>query len=409
MVDSYADCESGTPDVDSESGASNAHSDSHGAGEQSALSDTPLSPSGRSASSQNKSSEPSGDRETLVRKRKRRRRKHQGLRITAIVLAALIIISATAAWAALNAVRSGEKAVSVNIDKASVEVGKDAVTEDGGKTVSYKGHGYVLNENIVSLVFIGFDRFASSEGGEPAGQADSIIAMAFDTQSGKITAISVPRDSMVDVSEFASGIFPDKDAIQLCLTFSYGDGGTTSCENTVTAVSRILYNTPITYYFALNESGIAVLNDAIGGVSLTPLQTVPNTNIVEGENTVLFGYHAYRYVQWRDTSELNSSIDRQDRQMQYIKAFASQALQLSEGSAGTLLDLFSITSSYSITNMGVNEFSYLASVALANNVTSLEMVTLSGEMVQGEIYAEYYLDRDVVYKTILDVFYRRID
>ena len=409
MVDSYADSESGAPDVDSESGTTDAHSDSPEAGVLSTHSDAPLSPSGRSASSQKKSNASSGNQESLIRKRKRRRRKHKGLRIAAIVLAALVIISAVTVWAALGAVQSGEKAVSVNIDKVSVEVGKDAVTEDGGKTVSYKGHRYVLNENIVSLVFIGFDRSAPSEGGEPAGQADSIIVMAFDTQSGKITAISVPRDSMVDVSEFASGSFPDKDAIQLCLTFSYGDGGTTSCENTVTAVSRILYNIPITYYFALNESGIAVLNDAIGGVSITPLQTVPNTNIVEGEKTVLFGYHAYRYVQWRDTSELNSSIDRQARQMQYIETFASQALQISEGSAGTLLDLFNITSSYSITNMGVNEFSYLASVALANNVTSLDMVTLSGEMVQGEVYAEYYLDRDAVYKTILDVFYRRID
>jgi LCP family protein required for cell wall assembly len=409
MVDSYADRESDAPDADSGDGNSDTHGDTSEASTLSTLSDTPLAPSGNSAANQEVKSGSSDNQETLIRRRKRRKRKHKGLRVAAIVLAALVVMGAGIVWAALGAVQSGGKAIGVDIEKAQVSVGIDAVTEDEGKTVFYNGHKYVLNENIISLVFIGFDRFASSEEGEPAGQADTIIVMAFDTQSGKVTAISVPRDSMIDVSEFASGTFPDRNAIQLCLTFSYGDGGTTSCENTVTAVSRILYNIPITYYFALNESGIAVLNDAIGGVSLTPLQTVPNTNIVEGESTVLFGYHAYRYVQWRDTSELNSSIDRQARQMQYIKAFAAQALQLSEGSAGTMLDLYSITADYSITNLGVNEFSYLTSVALANNITSLDMVTLSGDMVQGEVYAEYYLDKDAVYKTILDVYYRRID
>jgi anionic cell wall polymer biosynthesis LytR-Cps2A-Psr (LCP) family protein len=361
------------------------------------------------SSDQKTDSSLSNSKETLVRKRKRKKRKRKGLRNAAIILFTLVFIGGLVTWMALRAVQSGETAIKGDIKDVHVVTEEDANTDDEGKTVSYNGHTYALNEDMVSLVFIGFDRFSSAEEEEPAGQADSVMVIAFDTKTGGITAIGVPRDSMVDTSEFVGDPFPNQDAIQLCLLFSYGDGGTTSCENTVTAVSRILYDIPITYYFALNESGITVLNDAIGGVSLTPLQTVPGTNIIEGESTVLFGNHAYRYVQWRDTSVLNSSLDRQARQIQYVKAFSSQALQISEGSVGTLIDLFNITADYSITNLGVNEFSYLASAALANNVTSLEMITLEGELVQGEIYAEYYLDKKAVYETLLNVYYRQID
>ncbi|MDR2672928.1 MAG: LCP family protein [Coriobacteriales bacterium] len=357
---------------------------------------------------------PSGDslinaQETLIRRRKRRKHKHKGPRIAALVLVILVALGGLTVWIALGMMRSGEAAIKGGTDTAPIASNEDAVSYDEGKTVSYKGHTYALNENMVSLVFIGFDRFAPAEGGEPAGQADAVMVIAFDTQTGDVTAIGVPRDSMVDVSEFVGDAFIGQDTMQLCLAYSYGDGRERSCENTVKAVSRVLYNMPITYYFALNESGIGPLNDAIGGVSLTPLQTVPGTNIVEGESTVLFGNHAYRYVQWRDTSVLNSSIDRQARQVQYVKAFASQALQLSEGSVGVLLDLFNITADYSVTNLGANEFSYLASATVTNNVAGFDMVTLEGEMVQGEVYAEYYLDKDAVYETVLRVYYHQID
>ena len=130
---------------------------------------------------------------------------------------------------------------------------------------------------------------------------------------------------------------------------------------------------------------------------------------MEGQDTVLFGNNALRYVQWRDTSVLTSSLDRQARQVQYIKAFAAQALGMAQGNVGTLLDLFNTANGYSITNLGVSEFSYLATSVLSSGITSLNVTTLPGEMQQGEKYAEYYLDKNAVYETVLDVYYRQVD
>jgi len=344
----------------------------------------------------------------LVRRRKRRRPKRKKLRAALVVLAVLVLLGGVAIWALASSLQRGESAIRSLFDGAEIDVPTEAVTFDEGKTVSYQGHNYELNEDMVSIVIIGFDRKENTPE-DKSLQADAVMVAALDTKTGDLTVIVIPRDSMVDVGAFVGDAFAGIDTLQLCLAYGYGDGGTKSCEYTATAVSRVLYNMPINYYFALDQSGIGPLNDAAGGVALTPLDTIPNTNIVEGQPIVLFGNNAYRYVQYRDTSQLNSSLDRQARQEQYVKAFSEQTFNLSQGNVGVFIDLFNTVGEYSVTNLGTDEFSYLASTVLSNDVNGLQVVTLPGEMVQGDVYAEYYLDKTAVYQTVLDVYYHQID
>ena len=352
----------------------------------------------------------SQSQEVLVRKRKRSHSKRKKrIRIALVVLAVVALVGGGTAWGIMSTIKAGEGAIHKASQAEDIQTVENAVTYDEGKTVKYNGHTYALNENMVSICVIGFDRTAPAEVGEKAGQADAVLVMALDTETGEATAIGLPRDSMVEVGEFVGDAFIGLDKMQLCLAYSYGDGRETSCQYTTTVASRMLYNMPISYYFALDLSGVGPLNDAIGGVALTPLQSIPNTAIVEGEDTVLFGSNALRYVQWRDTSVLTSSLDRQARQVQYIKAFAAQARGLAHGTVGPLLDLFNTASEYSITNLGVSEFGYLATSVLSSGITNLNVTTLSGEMQHGEKYAEYYLDKNSVYETVLDVYYRQVD
>ncbi|MBC2889930.1 LCP family protein [Gordonibacter massiliensis (ex Traore et al. 2017)] len=346
----------------------------------------------------------------LIRKRKRSHTKRKKrVRVALIVLAVVVLVGGGAAWGVMSTIKAGEGAIREAAQAEDIQTAENAVTYDEGKTVKYNGHTYALNENMVSVCIIGFDRTAPAEIGERAGQADAVMVMALNTDTGKITAIGLPRDSMVEVGEFVGDAFIGLDKMQLCLAYSYGDGRDTSCQYTTTVASRMLYNMPISYYFALDLSGVGPLNDSIGGVALTPLQSIPNTGIVEGEDTVLFGSNALKYVQWRDTSVLTSSLDRQARQVQYIKAFAGQTLEAAQGSVGTLIDIFNTAGEYSITNLGVNEFSYLATSVLSNGITGLDVVTLTGEMKQGEKYAEYYLDKNATYETVLSVYYHQVD
>ena len=165
---------------------------------------------------------------------------------------------------------------------------------------------------------------------------------------------------------------------------------------------------PVNNYISLDLNSIGELANAVGGVSLTPLQTIPDTNIVKGQSTVLFGSNALKYMQWRDTSVLNSSLDRQARQSQFVQAFSKQALNEAKGNVGVLVDLFNVASNNGVTNLSVSDFTYLASTLLNTGISDVEVVTLQGEMKQGDVYAEFYLDKTNVYETVLSVYYHEI-
>ena len=347
--------------------------------------------------------------ENLTRKKKKHRRhaKKKGTRrlvIIAVVILALLLIAVGSVFALI---KMGEQSVK-NANAAS-DVQSEGVAYDEGKTVEYNGKLYRLNENMASICIIGYDRRTEQVvAGKSVGQADAIMVLAANLETGKATAIAIPRDSMVEVGEFIGGNYAGIDTMQLCLAFAYGDGGETSSQYTTAAVSRVLYNMPVNNYISLDLNSIGELANAVGGVSLTPLQTIPDTNIVKGQSTVLFGSNALKYMQWRDTSVLNSSLDRQARQSQFVQAFSKQALNEAKGNVGVLVDLFNIASNNGVTNLSVSDFTYLASTLLNTGISDVEVVTLQGEMKQGNVYAEFYLDKTNVYETVLSVYYHEI-
>lgn len=283
--------------------------------------------------------------------------------------------------------------------------------EEKGKTVEYNGKTYALNEHMVSVAFIGFDNRTtnSASGNDVAGQSDTIMVIALNTDTGKATGIVIPRDSMVDVDTYISGNYNGTHTMQICLQYSYGSTSEESSELVARCASRVLYGMPIDYYFTLNVEGVGPLNDAVGGVTLVPVQSVPSVGITEGVETTLYGKTAERYVQFRDTSTLTSSLDRQRRQVSYLKAFTSKVLQNATGDPAALLSLYQTAQDYTWTNLGFDQFSYLVSTMLANGMTSFDVVTLDGEMGEGETYAEFHLNQDAVYQTVLDTYYTPVD
>ena len=350
------------------------------------------------------------EEEVLIRKKKRHHsRRKKILKRVAIVVGILVAIAVVIAIAAFAFMKSGESAVKQANTADNIQADDSAVTYDEGRTVEYNGKTYALNENMVSVAVIGYDRQTEEVvPGKSVGQADAIMVLAVNLDTGKTTGIGIPRDSMVEVGEFMGDTFTGMSTMQLCLAYAYGDGGELSSQYTASAVSRVLYNMPVSYYFSLDMDGVGALADAIGGVSLTPTQSIPNTNIVEGEPTVLFGSNALKYVQWRDTSVLTSSLDRQTRQSQFVETFCKQALSSAQGNVGTLVNLYTTASNYAVTNLGLNEFSYLASSVLATGITSVDMTTLQGTMQQGGKFAEFYLDKTNVYETVLNVYYHEV-
>lgn len=295
----------------------------------------------------------------------------------------------------------------------SVEQGRQAMTEEVAEhaqaeegTIEYDGRRWRLNEDIVTICFIGYDD--SSDGEYRGGQADAIIVLALDTSTGEATAINVPRDSMVTVDAYSGSSYAGQTVEQICLQYSYGDGAHTSSELMLTCVSRLLYNVPISYYFTLNVNGVGSLNDAVGGVTLTALQDLPDVGISEGEEVTLLGKAAERYVQYRELVT-TGSLDRQARQIQYLRAYASKVIEVAKSDPGKLLELYQVAQDYTYTNLGLEEFTFLADTMLARGLSELEVVQLEGEMTQGEAFAEYELDKDFLREQVIETFYEVVE
>lgn len=292
---------------------------------------------------------------------------------------------------------------------------------DYDEKITYKGHDYVYNDDIVTIAFIGVDkRDLGLEDGEigTAGQADANIVAAVDTSTGKVTAIAVPRDTMVEVDLYSqSDLYLRSETMQLCLSYAYGDGKETSAENVITSLSRILYNIPINKYYALDLNGINPINDAVGGVTLESLFDFDEYGIKKGDKIhVGVDLPAESYVRTRDMDTINASLNRTQRQVQYIKAFAAQLAPAVIDNFSIVSELYNTAADYSNTNISISDATYLASLLISKNTLDFDTVTLEGEMKASDkeeyadvVYAEFYPDEDKLMQTVLDTFYTQIN
>lgn len=285
------------------------------------------------------------------------------------------------------------------------------------ETVEYNGHTYIYDKNKVAFAFIGVDseKVGKNDGLiGTSGQADTDMVAVVDTATGKVSIITVPRDTMVDIDLYSTdGKFLRTENMQVCLSYAYGDGAESSCKNTTTALSRILANVPIEKYFVLDLKGIAPLNDAIGGVTVESLYDFPDQNIKKGDKVTIMGDFAETYVRKRDTNTINASLNRTARQSQYIKAYAEQLRKAVTSDFSTVSNLYNTASKYSQTNISLSDVTYLASVVLQHGVTEVNQYTIDGEMkasseVSEDVFAEYYADSDSVMEIVLNCFYQQV-
>lgn len=286
----------------------------------------------------------------------------------------------------------------------------EARTQNDGKTVYYNGKTYRFNENITSIACMGVDKESLGISGNKigtAGQADTNMVLVIDTKTGEVTVISIPRDIMVDMEVYTTkGEYAGMKNQQLCLAYAYGDGKHTSCRNTVDAIERVLFGIPVQSYVSLDIDGIGPINDAVGGVTVTSTETIADFR--KGQSVTLYGKHAIDFVRERGDDK-DASIRRMERQMAYVSAFGSAAVKSAKRDIGTITRLYNTTSKYSCTNVALSSVTYLATSLISNGVTGLKTVSIPGEMKQGDVYAEFYMDKRATYEMILDIYYTEVE
>ena len=348
------------------------------------------------------------------RKQKAPRKKKGPLIAVLIIFGILVLLLATAVGAYFYLNKKGEAQLKKNQSIASITAPEEASSEDDGKTIVYNGAKYKYNEDNINILFMGVDRDMQDTGEKVIGengQADVLIWAALDSKTGHLSLINISRDAMVDVNKYnVEDKYLGTDKMQLCLAYSYGDGKEKSCENTLQSVSRLMYGMPVNAYVAIDYSAIAPLNDAIGGVTVNVLEdlTQADSALKAGETVTLHGEQAQTYVRSRNTEVLDSNNQRMERQKQYIDAFLQQAISQTKKNLTLPVTLYNDVSDYMVTNISASEVTHLATLMIQNGVSGGDILTVPGEVTQGDVYAEFNPDDKELYKLILSVFYKEI-
>ena len=133
------------------------------------------------------------------------------------------------------------------------------------------GVRYYPRQDIVVVLLMGIDRegVITGEDTDRGHTADMIGLLIFDEKAEESQLLLLNRDTMVMMSGLDDlGRENGRYYSQLALSHAYGTGREDSCENVRNTVSDLLYGITIDHYVSMNMGGIAVLNDAVGGVTV---------------------------------------------------------------------------------------------------------------------------------------------
>ena len=356
----------------------------------------------------------SGQRHHHSSKSGKSRKRHHRSKRKKIIKKVLLIVGIILLLAAI--ITAGSIAVlyhtgknEMKPDKVKIEAPKNVETVDDGRYIYYKNGKYKYKDDIINMMFLGIDRNngLGTDGIGANGQADVIAIAAIDSAKSKVTIINVPRDIITDVKVFSSsGGYSGTEKMQIALSFAYGDGGDTSCVNTMFAVRSLFYNVPISSYFALKMEGVPELNDSIGGVDVTSPETI--SIFEKGQKYHLDGEDALLFVQRRDMESVNANLKRNERQKVYLNSFISKFINQTKSDIGVPINVFNASKPYSFTNLNANRITYLATEFILNKKMAIKMKSVPVTVEKQGNNAANYVKEDEFYELFLDVFYEKV-
>lgn len=371
-----------------------------------------------------------GKKEGYIKKRSKKRKKKtrarriksKALRITLrglTVLAVLVIICGGTFWALQASGRNrlygkpGNAQMLMSLSElAETEEQQTESWQEGD--VRYQGAHYRYNEDILTFLFLGIDKMtevAPVKNGIDGGQSDAIFLLVLNPHNKEINVIGIPRDTMAEIEVYdTDGSYKGMATGQITLQHGYGDGASVSCERSREAVSKLFYNLPIHGYCAVNMGAIPLINDAVGGVDLKVLETMDykDFHMKEGEEVHLEGMDSYHYLHYRDVTQFASAGRRLERQKQYLTAYASTVMEAMKKDVALPVTLYHTLSRYMVTDISIDEVSYLAVQMLGYHFDGTNIHSLKGETVRGEKFEEFYADETALYELILRIFYEQI-
>ncbi len=281
--------------------------------------------------------------------------------------------------------------------------------------VKYQDVIYQYNEEIMTFLIMGIDKkndVKEVAEGTDGGQADAIFLAVMNPKNKSIKVIAVNRNTMTDIDVYdEEGNYFTTVKAQLATQHGFGNGVEKSCEYQQRAVQKLFYQMPVHGYAAINMSAIETINDAVGGIDVTLTADMTNINkeFTKGNTVHLEGKNAFWYVKYRDVNVFGSADERLGRQKQYLRAFIGKTKEKVAADLTVVADLYQAVMSQMVTNVSLDEATYLASILKDYRFSEEDLYTMAGETVMGEQFEEFYPDETALYEMILEIFYEEVE
>lgn len=321
--------------------------------------------------------------------------------IMLIVDAVLVLALIAGVW--LYQRRSAEKELQA--------IGEEDLSRRYERSVTIDGQSVPLRRRLSSVLLIGTDNFIDDdkqneiEAFYNANMADFLVVLVFDHAAKTVTPFQINRDTMCDVPWLSvNGLVGGTEFQHITFAHTYGSGKEDSCVNTRNAVSSLLYDVPIDNFFSFTMEAVPLMNDAVGGVTVTLDEDIPalGPEYVRGASVTLKGQEALRFVRWRDTNLVDSNNPRMARHRLYLQAFTAAAREALAANEDLATKLFKAAEPFLCTDLSVEQIADI-STAL-RDYTILPAVTPDGQYVMGEDYAEFYVDESSLAECVKSTF-----
>ena len=285
---------------------------------------------------------------------------------------------------------------------------------NNASTLYFDGKNYKIKDNMEVILIMGIDDredIGSSQFAIHNSQADVLYVYAVDHKNKTYQAIQLNRETMTGIQTYnADGTKDTIAEAQICLAHSYGKTEQGRCLNTVDAVSGLLFNMRVDHYISLRMDAISILNDQVGGVTVTVPAGLEAADpaFKEGAKVKLQGKQAELFVRSRMSLENDTNEFRMERQQIFMKAWMEQANAKMDIDSGFALGLVLSLSAYMTSDMSANALSDLANqLKEYKNLGTVKTIgeTLLESEAKISAFREYYVDSDDLERKVIELFY----
>lgn len=276
------------------------------------------------------------------------------------------------------------------------------------RTVTRDGIDYYPRRDITLLLLLGIDQegpVADSGTFTNPGASDAVMLLIFDEKNETWSILQLNRDTMLDIPVLGLG---GKEAgttyAQLALAHTYGSGLEDSCVNTRKAVSNFLGGISIDYYIAMNMDAVAILNDAVGGVTVTVTDDFSDVDptITLGQIT-LRGEQALSFVRDRQDVGDQKNVTRMERHREYMEGFRKALREKLDESAGFVAETYSAVAPYLVSDCPINTLTSM--IERYEDYQFTGVITPEGENRITDGYNAFYADAEKLDELVIELFY----